>query len=140
MPVPANISFKRAHLPSAPAPGWLEYDAPFDAFRDGRMVTAPESRCLHVQDFSRLRSITIQFASGRSYGGALVGQTRRQKLVHLRSRPRFAAVTYRTSRRGLGPRAGVVEHAALAAMVASNVAGQLVGLVRGVGRSRDDLR
>jgi hypothetical protein len=140
MPVPANVSFKRWHLAPDAEPGWLEYTAPLAAFERGSLVVAPEAVCLHIQHFEGVRAVTIQFESGRAYGGTLRGISRRAKLCHAATRSRFAVAAYRTSRRGLGPAPGPAEHAALALMIAMNVAGQLVGLVAGPGRSRDSLR
>ena len=140
MPVPANVSYKRWHLPAAPDPGWLEYSAPMAAFEQGSIELAPESVCEHRQHFEGIKAITIQFVSGRSYGGSLRGISRADKLRHVATRARFAHMAYRTSKRGLGPSPGIADRAALGVMVACNVAGQLVGLVAGSGRAREALR
>jgi hypothetical protein len=140
MPVPANVSYKRWHLPAEPEPGWLEYSAPMAAFEQGSIALAPDSVCEHVQHFDGIKAITIQFGSGRAYGGSLKGISRGDKLQHLATRGRFARTAYRTSKRGLGPRPTTADRAALGVMVAANVAGQLVGLVAGSGRAREALR
>jgi hypothetical protein len=141
LPVPANISYKRSWLPTAaPAIGWLEYEAPSLAFEAGLLFTIPDARCLHVQHFDGIGGITIQFVSGRSYGGSLLGLGRREKARHLASRPRFASIVYRTSGRALGPAPGVAERLGLLLMIGANVLGQAVGLATGPGRARAALR
>jgi hypothetical protein len=70
LPIPTNLSLKRAALPAGrPPAGWLEYDL-LAALRDrGQIGLAGDVTLAHLQSWRAGEALAVHFASGRAYGG-----------------------------------------------------------------------
>lgn len=142
LPVPTNVSFKRAVLPrETPPSGWLEYALLADLRARGELGVAPDALLEHRQSWTAWRAPLVHFHSGRSYGASTrswPADRRREWFRALRSLPRrMMWITRPALERGAGgARAGPSDRAWVIALILSNALGQLAGAVTGPGVSR----
>jgi hypothetical protein len=142
LPVPTNLSIKRAVLPSTPPPtGWLEYEFLGDMMRQGGFGIAEHADLDHLQSWRIPEVLAIHFQSGRSYGASVREWPSPQRRGWWRGLPRLPRQIYRSTvpvlhRHGAGARSSVADRAWLASLVLANAAGQMTGVLAGPGSSR----
>ena len=140
LPVPTNVSFKRAALGEALRPGELEYPWLGAMRARGGIGLAPQVKLAHLQSWGAAAP-GIHFASGRSYGAAVRDWPTRKRLRwwrHLPALPlhllRLVGPDLAAGAAGAAP--GVADRLSLLLLVAANVAGQVAGALLGPGGSR----
>lgn len=145
LPIPTNLSLKRAALPAGrPPAGWLEYDL-LAALRDrGQIGLAGDVTLAHLQSWRAGEALAVHFASGRAYGGSTRGWPRRERLRWLLRWGLLPRRLFRLTRpaleRGAGGRAPTLaDRAWLVGLILANAAGQLTGALAGAGASRHRL-
>jgi hypothetical protein len=142
-PPPGVVAFRRSALPtSAPAPGWLEYEMTPELRQRGQLVADDRVQINHVQHLG-LRAFPIQYHAGRGYAG-LEHEPRSSipKRQRVREAIRLPALLVRQTREGLqrgGQRESGACLAAIAAFAVCNAMGQIVGVLRGPGKSPSHL-
>jgi len=141
LPVPTNLSFKRAALPpEGLAPGDLEYHW-LARLRDARLLGVAPSVVLQHRQRLGWSSLSVHLASGRSYGASVRGWPWRQRLRWMLALP---LLPLRLGRLVLpdvvggagGARAALVDMVCVATLILANVCGQLLGAAGGPGTSR----
>lgn len=145
LPIPTNLSLKRAALPAGrTAAGWLEYDL-LAVLRDrGEIGIAGEVSLAHLQSWRAGEALAVHFASGRAYGGSTRGWPRRERLHWLRHWVLLPRRLVRLTRPALERGAGgcvptFADRAWLVGLILANAAGQLGGALAGAGASRQRL-
>jgi hypothetical protein len=136
LPVPTNVSMKRAFLGTIPRPdGWLEYDMLADAMRQGCLDVAGDAVLDHLQHWHPAEAVAVHFQSGRSYGASVRRWPAADRRAGWRSLTRLPGRLYRrTAPTMAGSPAG--DRAWLAALILANTLGQATGVLRGAGESR----
>jgi hypothetical protein len=142
-PPPGVVAFRRSVLPDDPPPaGWLEYELSVELRDRGRLVADDRVQIDHVQDVG-LSAFPLQFHAGRGFGG-LDHEPRSSmpRRVRLREAIDLPSVLMRQTREGLR-RGGHRESAAcmvtVGAYAVCNAFGQVVGVLRGPGKSTQHL-
>jgi hypothetical protein len=142
LPVPTNLSIKRAALPSSPPPaGWLEYDFLGGVMRQGGLGVAARADLDHLQSWGIPEVLAIHFQSGRSYGASVREWPPQHRRSWWRGFPRLPRQIYRSTvpvlrRHAAGARSSFADRAWLASLVLANAAGQMTGVLAGPGSSR----
>ena len=143
LPVPTNLSFKRESLPHGLAAGELEYRWLAELRQRGAVGTASSVVLQHRQCWGA-EAPGIHLASGRSYGAAVREWNWRAKLRWWLALPRMPfrllRLTVPDALRGAGGTAvSTADLFWLLVLIASNVIGQVQGVLAGPGRSREKL-
>jgi hypothetical protein len=144
LPVPTNLSLKRAALPKGGlAPGELEY--PWLAhLRDTHALgVAPSAVLQHKQSWGA-DTLAVHLASGRSYGASIREWPWREKFRWLLRLPllplQLARLAVPDLMRGAGGApASVRDACCLGVLILANVIGQVQGAIFGPGASRQRL-
>jgi hypothetical protein len=144
LPVPTNVSFKRAALPAAGlAPGELEY-AWLAQLRDRRALGVAPSVVLEHEQCWGAAGPAVHMASGRSYGASIRNWPWRERLRWFLMLPllplKLALLVAPDLLRGAGGApASFGDVSCLALLILSNVFGQVEGAMFGAGASRKRL-
>ncbi len=142
LPVPTNLSLKRAALPvEEPAAGWLEYEGIGELHRRGRIGVAAGALLEHRQSWGPLRAPLVHFHSGRAYGATVRSWPRERRRAWRRSLLRLPGRLLRITRPALERGAGgapptAADRGWLLALVLANTLGQAAGSLAGAGDSR----
>lgn len=145
LPVPTNLSIKRAALPSESKPsGWLEYDFLADELRGGRIAVAEDAVLDHLQNWRAYEALVVHFHSGRSYGASVQEWAAIDRRVWWSALPSIARRLYRFTAPALKPDAtgapaSLADRSWLLSLVLANIAGQALGALAGPGVSRQRL-
>ena len=142
LPVPTNLSVKRAALPAGPLrPGWIEYDLLADLRRRGQIGVAADVLLEHRQCWRPWPALAVHFHSGRCYGASTRGWSLRQRLRWFGKLCGLPRHLYRITRPALERGAGgasprTADRFWLGGLILDNVLGQVVGALAGPGVSR----
>jgi hypothetical protein len=139
LPVPTNLSFKRAALPS-PRPGELEYRWIARLSAAGTLGVSRSIILQHRQRWGRA-TLAVHLASGRSFGASVREAPWRHRLHWWAGLPLLPARLARLVTPDLlsgagGARPTVADALCLGLLVLVNVCGQVLGAVAGPGGSR----
>jgi hypothetical protein len=140
-PPMSNASFHRRVLMDGPLPeGWLELVMAPTVFREGRMHYDADVIVSHVQPRRLVQALVIHFHNGRACAGLalphLAARDWRARLGRVPALPWFLWSSVMRSLRGRSiPRRARLSLPAVFALGAAHAAGELVGLLRGEGRS-----
>jgi hypothetical protein len=141
LPVPTNMSFKRAALPLASmVPGELEYLWMARLRAAGSLGTSRSVILQHRQRWGKA-TLAVHFASGRSFGASVHDAPWRHRLHWWAGLPLLPARLLKLATPDLlagaaGARPTVADALWLGVLVLANVCGQVVGAVAGAGTSR----
>ena len=144
LPVPTNVSFKRAALPAAGlAPGELEY-AWLAQLRDRRALGVAPSVVLEHEQCWGAAAPGVHMASGRSYGASMRNRPWRERLRWFAMLPflplKLALLVAPDLLRGAGGApVSFGDVYCLALLILANVIGQAEGALFGAGTSRKRL-
>jgi hypothetical protein len=144
LPVPTNLSFKRAALPaSSLAAGEFEYRWLAELSMRKELSFSDEIVLDHKQSWGGA-TWAVHLASGRSYGAAVRVTTIRNRAGWWLGFPFVPAKLIRLvmpefMRGASGKRPSIAEALCLAACIGANLFGQLLGMLFGVGKSRYSL-
>jgi len=141
LPVPTNLSFKRAALPAARlAPGELEYQWLAKLSRRSALGVSPLVVLHHRQCWGRAAP-RVHLASGRSFGASIRQSRRRDQLKWWLALPtlplrlaRLVVPDLLQGAAGAGP--SPKDALCVATLIAANVCGQALGAAIGPGSSR----
>jgi hypothetical protein len=141
-PTAANISVKRRAVEPGPLDeGWLEFIFARDAFLAGDCVADESIRVVHDKPFGRVGAMRAVYHNARSSSGLVVGGLSPIRRVRRLARAVLVmpfSLTVTTLRRALSKpslRGDVRGLAGVPVLVLVQVAGEIVGLVRGPGAS-----
>ena len=141
-PMAANLSAKRRALGAGvPAEGWLELIFARDAALAGDCVTDERIRVVHEKSLVDEGALRAVYHNARSSSGLVVGTLspgrRARRLAHaiLRMPVSLTLQTLRRARSKPSLRADVRGLATIPVLVLVQVAGEIVGLLRGPGTS-----
>lgn len=143
LPVPTNLSFKRDSLRCGLVAGQLEYQWLAELRQQGAIETASSVILQHRQCWGA-EAPSIHLASGRSYGAAIREWSRSARLHWWLALPlmpfKLLRLTIPDALRGAGGApVSVADLFWLMVLIASNITGQVLGVLAGPGRSREKL-
>jgi hypothetical protein len=143
LPVPTNISFKRAALGKTLAPGELEYRWLAELLREKSLSTATSVVIEHRQSWGKA-IWAVHVASGRSYGATVRNAPFRTRAAWWLRFPfvplRLMRLVLSELRQGAGGRPWTFVDAVCATgLIAANLSGQFLGALTGPGASRHRL-
>ncbi len=136
-PVNANLSYKRAVLPSGPiAPGWMELELNGRLFRERRFLVDQRIRVAHVQSHGFFGTLRAHFDNGRATTGLYRIPLSQRQLPW-----RAYRATMRTLRNKPGLESIIRSCAPMLAMLSiCHTLGETAGILFGPGNSAARLR
>ena len=142
LPVPTNLSFKRAELPPATLEaGEFEYAWLARLRETGSLGVCPSVVLQHRQSWG-WRVLSVHFASGRAYGATVPGWPWKERLRWWLALPFLPPQLARLSIPDLldeaaGSTPYIGDLFCLITLILVNLTGQVVGAIRGAGTSRE---
>ena len=134
-PTPGNVAIRRAAVCDL-APGAFEYELLPRLLGEDRLRVNADQRTVHDQSLGYLETWKAHFASGRAFGAAPGrGNRRRRVREALRAPKLITTQTFAIQREGPAGGESLACRGCIVGIALMNSIGQLVGALRGPGRS-----